>query len=779
MSKYYLKTANLGYPRLGEKREWKKLLESFWENKISEEEFLIEQKKLRLSYLKKQKDLNIDFIPIGDFSFYDHVLDLSVSLGIIPKRFNFDKEALTSLKTYFSIARGNKDNTASEMTKWFNTNYHYIVPELDDINPSLVENKLLKYYKEAKDELNIEAKPVILSLVSYLKLGKKYSNNNTSCSCCNKNDSLEKIHEKDFNLILPIYLELIKELVNEGVKLIQIDEPVLVTDFNEKEFKYLEILYNEIKKISKDTKIIIQTYFDSVNNYEQVIKLPVDGIGLDFVNDHKENYENIIKYGFPKDKILFAGIINGRNIWRSNLNDKVIFINKLLKYVDSNRLVIQPSNSLLHVPVTKKTEKKLDELIYNGLSFADEKLEEINILKEFFNNGSDDILKKIKESKSTVKELNKSSLRNNKEVKKEISNLKKLVNERKSPFNVRIKKQKEFFKLPILPTTTIGSFPQSLDVRVKRAKFLKNEISSKDYEDFIKYETKRWIKIQEDLDIDVLVHGEFERNDMVEFFGEKLSGFITTKYGWVQSYGSRAVKPPIIYGDVSFIEPITVKETVYAQSLTNRIVKGMLTAPITIINWSFVRDDISKEEVGNQIGLALRKEVLELEKQGIKIIQVDEPALREGLPLQKKRWDKYLNDAVYSFKLTTTGVKDETQVHTHMCYSNFDDIIETISNLDADVISIEASRSHGEIISTFEHYNYDKEIGLGVYDIHSPRIPSVEEIETNIKRALEVIPYNNFWINPDCGLKTRKEKEVIDSLKNLVIATKNIRERLK
>lgn len=746
-------SSNLGYPRLGEKREWKRALERYWNGAISQEELEKETKQIRLQSLKKQQEKGVELIPVGDFSYYDHILDTSLTFGVIPKRFETDQP---SLDTYFEIARGRENAVASEMTKWFNTNYHYIVPELKDAAPHLAFNRPLKYYLEAKEELGIDGKPVVVGPITYLKLGK----------------GSEGDFEGLLDQFIPLYTQLIKELEEGGVKWVQIDEPYLATSFPKEELTLYKKTYEAIRAAAPEIKIELQTYFESLDYYEDIVKLPVDAIGIDFVHDHGESLEALEKFGFPADKILGVGIINGRNVWRSDLAKQKALLEKIVTLAKAETIFVQPSNSLLHVPVTKKTEPDLEEVLWNGLSFADEKLDEIVLLTKALNGEE---TADFAASTNAVAALNASSHRNNNEVQTAIKNLENVTVERDLPFAERIKQQHEWLKLPLLPTTTIGSFPQSPEVRKKRAEWLKGNLSDSDYDTYIKAEIKRWIEIQEDLDIDVLVHGEFERTDMVEYFGQKLAGFKATKFGWVQSYGSRAVRPPLIYGDVAFTEEITVKESVYAQSLTDRPVKGMLTAPVTIINWSFVRDDIPKSEVANQVGLALRTEVEALEANGIRVIQVDEPALREGLPLKESRWKEYLEDAVYSFKLTTTSVKNDTQIHTHMCYSDFDDIIDTISALDADVISIETSRSHGEIISTFEEVTYDKEIGLGVYDIHSPRVPTVEEIQDNIKRALRAIDVKQFWINPDCGLKTRKEPETIAALKDMVKATKEIR----
>ncbi|MBC1336107.1 5-methyltetrahydropteroyltriglutamate--homocysteine S-methyltransferase [Listeria booriae] len=754
-----VQSSNLGYPRLGEKREWKKALENYWNNKISEEQLLSETKELRLHALKKQQDKGIDLIPVGDFSFYDHILDTSITFGIVPKRFAYDGGKVP-IDTYFEIARGKDDAVASEMTKWFNTNYHYIVPELEGAKPQLTENRALFYYEEAKRELGIDGKPVLVGPITYLKLAKG-------------NDDFKGLLDQ----LVPLYGQVLKELQDAGATWVQIDEPYLATSFDKSELALFEEVYANFAKVAPDLKIELQTYFESLDYFEDVAKLPVAAIGVDFVHDHGESIEALEKFGFPADKVLAAGVIDGRNVWRADLDAKVALLERIAKVVPKERLIVQPSSSLLHVPVTKLSEPDLDGVLLGGLSFADEKLVELVALAKALN--GEDVKAVFADAKAGLDAINGSHHRNNAEVQEAIRNLENVEVKRDLPFAERIKLQHEWLQLPLLPTTTIGSFPQSPEVRKKRSDWLKKVITDAEYEKFIEEETERWIRIQEDLDLDVLVHGEFERTDMVEYFGQKLDGFQATKFGWVQSYGSRAVRPPLVYGDVAFTEAITVKESVYAQSLTDRPVKGMLTAPVTIINWSFVRDDVPDYVVANQVGLALRKEVEALEAAGIRVIQVDEPALREGLPLKRSRWQKYLDDAVYSFKLTTTSVKNDTQIHTHMCYAEFEDIIDTISALDADVISIETSRSHGEIIETFEKVGYDKEIGLGVYDIHSPRVPTTGEIQENIRRALKVIDARQFWVNPDCGLKTRKEKETVEALRDMVNATKEIREEYK
>lgn len=754
------KSSNLGYPRIGEKREWKRALERYWKGDCSEEELLQETKNLRLKNLQKQKLQGIDLIPVGDFSFYDHVLDTATMFGQVPSRFAYNGGKVP-LQTYFQIARGNTTAVAAAMKKWFNTNYHYIVPELGERKPTLTENRPLFFYREAKEALGIEGKPVLLGPLTFIKLAKGY-----------EEDKLEETVAS----YLPLYAQILKELEAEGVKWIQIDEPYLVTDVTPREWQITQQIYHTLQEAAPKLKVILQTYFDAVTDYETIISLPVAGIGLDFVHDDGQHLASIQQYGFPEDKILAAGIIDGRNVWRTNLEEKWGLLAEIQKAAGSETIIIQPSSSLLHVPVTVK-EEQIDPIVKVALSFADEKLQEISTLTEGVRKGKAAIQAQIDQSVEAISKLNASSARNNQILHEELNRASDKP-ERSENVTIRQQAQQGAFSLPILPTTTIGSFPQTKEVRKERLRWRKGEITNEEYETFIQAEIKKWIEIQEDLGLDVFVHGEFERTDMVEYFGEKLAGFQFTTYGWVQSYGSRCVKPPIIYGDVAYVKPMTVKETVYAQSLTTKPVKGMLTGPITILNWSFVRDDISRAEVAKQIAFSLKKEVEELERNDIRMIQVDEPAIREGLPLKKERWKPYLDTAVYSFKLATTSVEKETQIHTHMCYSNFEDIIDAIDALDVDVISIETSRSHGEFIQTFAKKTYDKGIGLGVYDIHSPRVPTKEEITQNIEHALGVLDPHLFWINPDCGLKTRNEEETIGALEVMVEAAKETREKL-
>lgn len=738
-----VKVSNLGYPRLGENREWKKLIESYWAGNVSQDELQAQAKELRLSFLKKQADAGLDLIPVGDFSLYDHILDLSVQFGVIPNR--FAKEEI-NLDLFFAIARGNKENVASSMKKWFNTNYHYIVPEWSKVKPHLTNTRLLDLYLEAKEVVGDKAKPVITGPITYVALSAEVS------------DFTSAVKK-----LLPLYKQVFTELVEAGATYIQVDEPIFVTDQGVDLLEAAKCVYAYFAKEVPQAKIIFQTYFEALIDAKELSELPVAAFGLDFVHGLDENLE-AVEAGYFENKEVFAGVVDGRNIWATDFEKRSELLEKLQAKVGN--LVIQPSCSLLHVPVTTKNETDLDPVLKNGLAFADEKLQELELLSQYLDGQETEA---YKQHVADFDALQAADFRN-----VTLESLDNVPTERVD-YKIRRKVQQEKLGLPTLPTTTIGSFPQSPEIRRTRLAWKRGDISDAEYEEFIKSEIARWIKIQEDLDIDVLVHGEFERVDMVEFFGQKLAGFTTTKLGWVQSYGSRAVKPPIIYGDVKHIQPLSVKEVVYAQSLTDRPVKGMLTGPITITNWSFERSDISRADLFNQIGLAIKDEIKLLEDAGIAIIQVDEAALREGLPLRKAKQKAYLDDAVHAFRIATSSVKNDTQVHTHMCYSKFNEIINSIRDLDADVISIETSRSHGDVIESFETAVYPLGIGLGVYDIHSPRVPSKEEVIANIERPLRQLSLEQFWVNPDCGLKTRREPETIASLKVLVEATKEVR----
>ncbi|ELI4027952.1 5-methyltetrahydropteroyltriglutamate--homocysteine S-methyltransferase [Staphylococcus pseudintermedius] len=738
-----IKTTNLGFPRLGHKREWKKAIESYWNNKITKAELDDTLQQLHRSNLVLQQNYNLDSVPVGDFSLYDHILDTSLLFNIIPTRFQ-DRDVDDDL--LFDIARGNKSHVASALVKWFNTNYHYIVPEWDNVTPRVNRNRLLERFNEAK-ALNINAHPVIVGPVTFVALSK----------------GGDQSFEDKVRTLLPLYVEVLQSLIDAGAELIQIDEPILVTDKAAELEAITREAYEAFAEADVAKSLVIQTYFERAN-VKFLSALPVKGLGLDFVHDHGYNLQQIENGDFDRSKTLFAGIIDGRNVWAADVEAKKALIEKLSQYSDD--LYINPSSSLLHVPVSLEDEV-LEDDIRDGLSFATEKLETLDALKRAVNDNDTEAYDR----------LHAQYIRFQSQAFKNLEyDFESVRAKRASAFSERKVVQQQRLNLPDLPTTTIGSFPQSPEVRKQRADWKNNRISDEAYRQFVQDEIKRWIEIQEDIGLDVLVHGEFERNDMVEFFGEKLDGFLVTKFGWVQSYGSRAVKPPIIYGDVKWTAPLTIDETVYAQSLTDKPVKGMLTGPVTILNWSFERVDIPRSTVQDQIALAINEEVLALEKTGIQVIQVDEPALREGLPLRKEYHEDYLVKAVHSFKLATSSVTDETQIHTHMCYSQFGQIIHAIHDLDADVISIETSRSHGDLIKDFEDIDYDLGIGLGVYDIHSPRIPTEEEITTAIERGLQQIDRSLFWVNPDCGLKTRKEDEVKAALTVLVNSARKLRQ---
>ncbi|GAA0831509.1 5-methyltetrahydropteroyltriglutamate--homocysteine S-methyltransferase [Paenibacillus glucanolyticus] len=745
----------LGYPRIGADREWKKALEAFWAGKLEESEFHQQLQEIRLNHLRKQQEKGIDLIAVNDFSYYDHVLDTATMFGIIPKRFPYEGGEVP-LSVYYGIARGTKDATASEMTKWFNTNYHYIVPELDGATPVLTENRPLAAYKEAKEKLGIEGKPVIVGPLTFLKLSKGYQPSETDAW-------LKKL--------LPLYVQILQELAQEGVQWVQIDEPILVTKLSDGDLQRLRTIYETFAASAPGLNIMLQTYFEAVENYQDIIQLPVSGIGLDFVHGQTGNVQAIKESGFPSNKVLGAGVIDGRGIWKASLREKLTQLEELTKYVAAERLIVQSSCSLLHVPVTVNNETKLLPELKGALAFADEKLNELVLLTKAVSTGAARIAEELEQSELAIQALKQSGERNRHDVQQAVAAVSAQEPARSLPFAERHVVQQNKWQLPIFPTTTIGSFPQSAEVRKARQQWRKGEWNNEQYEGFIQEQIDIWIKLQEEIGLDVLVHGEFERTDMVEFFGEKLEGFAFTQYGWVQSYGSRCVKPPVIFGDVAFEKAMTVEETKYAQSKTNRPVKGMLTGPITIMNWSFVREDITREQIAYQLAYALRQEVEALEQAGIGMIQVDEPAVREGLPLKEEDQAEYLAWAVKAFRMTTCTVQPTTQIHTHMCYCEFHDMIDSIESMDADVISIETSRSHGELIHSFEVNTYKLGIGLGVYDIHSPRVPRVEEMTSMIDRALRVLDPKLFWINPDCGLKTRGKEETVESLRNMVQAT--------
>ena len=754
-----MKTTIIGYPRVGTLRELKFASEKYFRNEISSEELLNTAKDLRLTHWNVQKENGIDLIPSNDFSFYDNMLDASVLLNAVPERYRALN--LSDIDIYFAMARGYQgghgDVKAFAMKKWFNTNYHYMVPEIDDNTEiALSGTKPFDEYLEAKEN-GINTKPVVIGAFTFLKLARFTGSKKA-----------EDIADKTAQA----YCDYLGKFAELGAEWVQFDEPYLVMDLSDDDKKFFVSLYKKILSSKGCLKINLQTYFGDVRDcYKEICELDFDGIGLDFI-EGKKSLELVKSYGFPAGKTLFAGVVNGKNIWKNHYGKTAELISELKKYTDN--IILNTSCSLLHVPYTLKNETKMADSYKKHFAYAEEKLGELKELNKIFSAEKPEETAEFKANCALFAEDRNCSDAKVQERVKALSD-KDFV--RLPAFDEREKIQKAEFKLPLFPTTTIGSFPQTAEVRANRAAFRKGSISEEQYVEFNKKQIADCVALQEKIGIDVLVHGEFERNDMVEYFGECLDGYIFTEKAWVQSYGTRCVKPPVVWGDISRAKPMTVKWSKYAQSLTKKLMKGMLTGPVTILNWSFPREDISLKECAYQIGLAIREEVLDLEANGIKVIQVDEAALREKLPLRKADWRcDYLDWAIPAFRLVHSGVKAETQIHTHMCYSEFADIIKEIDDMDADVITFEASRSDLTILDVLKENNFRTEVGPGVYDIHSPRVPSVEEIKTALRKMLDRIPKEKLWVNPDCGLKTRGAKETIPSLENLVQAAKEIRE---
>ena len=751
-----MKTGVIGYPRVGELRELKFVTEKYFRKEVSLEELQKTAKEIREKQWKLQKENGIDFISSNDFSFYDGVLDTAFLINAVSDEYK--DLSLSKIDTYFVAARGYQGNEgdvkALSMRKWFNTNYHYMVPVLDDNTIlKLNDDKIFNEFNEAL-ALGIKTKAVLVGPFTFLKLAKY-----------NGKKNLFDFKED----IVNVYKDILEKFNEINGEWIQFDEPSLVTDLEESEINLFVSIYEELLKSKKNLKILLQTYFGDVRDgYEKITSLNFDGIGLDFL-EGKETLKLIKKNGFPKEKLLFAGVVNGKNIWRNDYKKTLNILDELKSFVEPENIVINTSCSLLHVPYTLENETKLDENYKKHFSFAKEKLNELNELKKITEGKGKDLLENnIKLFEERLGE--KSDVLNKIDEK-----LFTRLPERKVRKNI----QKKFLNLPLLPTKTIGSFPQTKEIKLLRKSYRNNEISEEEYNNKIKEKIAEVIKLQEEIGIDVLVHGEYERNDMVEYFGENLEGYLFTEKAWVQSYGTRCVKPPVIWSTIKRKKPITVEYSSFAQSLTDKPVKGMLTGPVTILNWSFPREDVSLEEMAYEIALAIREEVLDLESFGINVIQIDEAALKEKLPLRKEDWYKeYLDWAIKAFNLVHSGVKETTQIHTHMCYSEFENIIKDIDNMDADVISFEASRSNLSIIDALNKNNFETEVGPGVYDIHSPRVPSVEEIVEALNKMLKKIPKENLWVNPDCGLKTRGEKETNASLKNMVEATKIVRKQI-
>ncbi|GAB3253847.1 5-methyltetrahydropteroyltriglutamate--homocysteine S-methyltransferase [Chitinimonas naiadis] len=757
-------THNLGFPRIGAKRELKFALETYWKGASSRDALKTLGAQLRQRHWENQSGL--DLVPVGDFAFYDQVLDMSFTLGNLPERVkDFHGDALDN---YFRVARGRSAQgaeehahccggvAAGEMTKWFDTNYHYIVPEFTAATEfKLDTSRLLAQLTEARAQ-GVKAKPVIIGPVSYLALGKAKDDSNKLAL---------------LSRLLPVYAELLNALATQGVSWVQIDEPILVTELDADWQQALRQAYTTLS--TGKLKLLLATYFGQLQaNLSLACELPVAGLHLDAINAQGEVEALIAR--LPSDRVLSLGVINGRNIWKSDLNAILNWLEPVAKQL-GDKLWIAPSCSLLHVPVDLASEQKLDADVKSWLAFALQKLDELKILAIALNHGRAAVSAELEANQAAINARRSSPRVNNPAVKAAIAKLDAALGQRKSAYALRAPKQAARLQLPAFPTTTIGSFPQTAEIRHARSQYKAGELDEAGYTQAMHAEIERSVREQEALGLDVLVHGEAERNDMVEYFGEQLDGYAFSQFGWVQSYGSRCVKPPILFGDISRPKAMTVAWIKYAASLTQKPMKGMLTGPVTILNWSFVRDDQPRAASCYQLALAIREEVLDLEKAGVRVIQIDEAALREGLPLRKSEWQAYLDWAVESFRITANGVEDETQIHTHMCYSEFNDIIGSIADMDADVITIETSRSDMELLDAFDHFNYPNEIGPGVYDIHSPNIPTQEHIVHLMKKAAERIPAERLWVNPDCGLKTRQWSEVVPALTNMVAAAKTLR----
>lgn len=752
-------THTLGFPRVGLDRELKKALESHWKGELGEAELLAVASDLRQRHWQLQQSQGIDLIPAGDFSLYDHMLDTTAMLGAVPQRYGW-KGGQVDLATYFRMARGEGPIAAMEMSKWFDTNYHYLVPEFyPGQSFTLASTKLTDQVAEAK-ALGIRAKPVLVGPLTYLKLGKSMS------------EGFDQLDHLDG--ILAVYEQILRQLAGQ-VEWIQIDEPALVLDLSEREKRAFKVAYERLTKAAGSTKILLATYFDSLReNAALACFAGIAALHIDLVRAPRQLNEVLTHLG--RDQMLSLGIVNGRNVWRVDADAALALIQDAVAAVGADRILIGSSCSLLHSPVDLDGETKLDSDVRPWLAFAKQKCEELRLLADAASGR--DVRSALETIRGAWRLRRGSSRVINPRVRQRISAITASMARRATPHDQRKAKQRAHLSLPPLPTTTIGSFPQTAEVRMARSDFKSGKINTAAYTEAIHGFIQESVDRQHELGLDVLVHGEAERNDMVEYFGEQLEGICFTQNGWVQSYGSRCVKPPIIFGDVSRPRPMTVEWTKYAQSLTKKPMKGMLTGPVTILCWSFVRDDQPRSETCRQIALAIRDEVQDLEKAGIAVIQVDEAALREGLPLRRSDWNDYLGWAVESFKLATSGVRDETQLHTHMCYSEFNDIVDWIAKMDADVISIEASRSKMELLKAFKKFNYPNDIGPGIYDIHSPRVPSAEEMSALLKEALDVIPADRLWVNPDCGLKTRAWPETLASLQNMMTVAKAARAEL-
>ncbi|MFQ5955585.1 MAG: 5-methyltetrahydropteroyltriglutamate--homocysteine S-methyltransferase [Kiloniellales bacterium] len=756
-------SSNLGFPRIGARRELKFALESRWAGESDEGALLKTAADLRRQNWAFQKIEGIDHIPCNDFSLYDHVLDTVAMVGAVPARYGWTGETV-DLDTYFAMARGAQggglDVPAMEMTKWFDTNYHYIVPEFDaDQTFRLASTKPIDEFLEAR-ALGIATRPVLLGPVTFLALGKSRDGKTERLSL------LERV--------LPVYEEVLRRLGAAGAEWVQLDEPGLVLDLDEAARIALVQAYDRLSNVVPGVKLLVATYYEGLgDNLRTAVSLPVDGLHLDLVRA-PDRLDAVVDAA-PERLMLSLGVVDGRNVWRADLDRAFSMLSRAAERVGRERLLVAPSCALLHTPVDLDSEGALDAELRSWLAFARQKVREVVVLAKALREGRDAVTQDFAAAAEAAASRASSPRIHSAAVKERVATMTPEMARRPAPYRERRQRQRGVLPLPSFPTTTIGSFPQTSEVRKARAALKRGERSSEDYEAFVKGEIEKSVRWQEEIGLDVLVHGEFERNDMVQYFGEQLSGFAFTEHGWVQSYGSRYVKPPIIYGDVSRPEAMTVKWSRYAQSLTDKPVKGMLTGPVTIMQWSFVRDDQPREDTCRQIALALRDEVQDLEAAGIRIIQIDEPAFREALPLRRADWPAYLAWAVECFRLASSGVKDETQIHSHMCYSEFNDIIGSIGELDADVISIECARSQMELLDAFTGYRYPNDIGPGVYDIHAPRVPGVDEVEDRLRKACARLSPEQVWVNPDCGLKTRGWDEVRPALANMVEAARRLR----
>ncbi|MGH2534949.1 MAG: 5-methyltetrahydropteroyltriglutamate--homocysteine S-methyltransferase [Thermomicrobiales bacterium] len=752
-----------GYPRIGKKRELKRALEGCWAGKRGADELEATAREIRAANWRAQRNAGIDLIPVNDFSLYDHVLDTTALVGAVPERYGRVGETV-DLDSCFAMARGrigDRGVPAMEMTKWFDSNYHYIVPELGAGQAfHLASDKPFAELAEAR-ALGMPAKPVLLGPLTYLLLSKSVE------------EGFDPLSLLDG--LLPVYAEVVARLAAEGAEWIELDEPALVQDRAPTDLAALERAYSTLAEAKGSAKLLVQTAYGQVGEaYQTLVGLPVDGVGLDLIRG-PENLDLIARHGYPEDMWLAAGIVDGRNVWVTDLDAALGVLERLVQYVPADRLMVSASCSLLHVPLDVRLEEDLNPEVSSWLAFAEQKLTEIVTLTRAVNEGSNAVAAELEANRRIVAGHRAAASRHDRRVQERLAALSDADRRRASPFARRAAMQRDRLGLPLLPTTTIGSFPQTGDLRTMRSKLDKGEIEEAAYDRYIEEEIAAVIREQEELGLDVLVHGEPERNDMVQYFGERLAGFVTTHHGWVQSYGSRYVRPPIIFGDVSRPEPLTVRWSTFAQSRSERPVKGMLTGPVTILNWSFVRDDQPRAETCRQIALAIRDEVADLDAAGLGVIQIDEPAMREGVPLRRADQGVYLDWAVECFRIAAAGARDETQIHSHMCYSEFGDVIDAIAALDADVISIENARSDLALVKVLRRHGYDKGVGPGVYDIHSPRVPPVEEMATNLRAVLDVLDPVQVWVNPDCGLKTRRWEEVRPALRNMIEAAAEVR----